>query len=112
MALLHDNTLSPRDDRRIRGKLLRDVVPRESHSEWKAPKDRPDPVQMLEESNKGRIQHLIPIRYGRMLQTPFTFYRGRSSSYGTRFIKHAKLQSESTGLWRLPPDEFRCVRDA
>lgn len=79
MALLHDNTLSPRDDRRIRGKLLRDVVPRESHGQWKAPKDRPDPVEMLEESNKGRIQHLIPIRYGRMLQTPFTFYRGAAA---------------------------------
>lgn len=79
MALLHDNTISPRDDRRIRGKLLRDVVPREAHADFKPAKDRPDPVQMLEDSNKGRIKTLIPIRYGRMLQTPFTFYRGAAA---------------------------------
>ncbi len=58
------------------GKSLREKCPRTAHAVWEAPRDRPDPVQLLEESNKGRIPELIPIRYGRMMQTPFTFYRG------------------------------------
>ena len=58
------------------GKSLRDKCPRTSHAVWKAADNRPDPLQLLEESNKGRIPQLIPIRYGRMVQTPFTFYRG------------------------------------
>jgi uncharacterized protein (DUF2252 family) len=58
------------------GKRLRDKCPRASHAVWKAPDNRPDPIQLLEESSKGRIPQLIPIRYGRMLQTPFTFFRG------------------------------------
>ena len=58
------------------GKSLREKSPRSAHADWKAPHDRPDPLHLLEESSKGRIPELIPIRYGRMLQTPFTFYRG------------------------------------
>jgi uncharacterized protein (DUF2252 family) len=67
--------LSP-DERRAEGKALRDKVPREDHGGWKAPKDRRDPVSVLLESNKGRMLQLIPIRFGRMLQSPFAFYRG------------------------------------
>ncbi len=51
-------------------------MPREQHGEWKAPRDRPDPVDLVIESSKGRIPELIPIRYGRMSVSPFTFYRG------------------------------------
>ena len=58
------------------GKSLREKRPRNSHAVWKAPHDRPDPVRLLEESNQGRIPELIPIRHGRMVRTPFTFYRG------------------------------------
>ena len=58
------------------GKSLREKCPRSAHAVWEAPRDRPDPVGLLEESSKGRIPELIPIRYGRMMQTPFTFYRG------------------------------------
>ena len=58
------------------GKSLREKCPRSSHADWKAPVNRPDPLQLLERSNKGRIPELIPIRHGRMLRTPFTFYRG------------------------------------
>jgi uncharacterized protein (DUF2252 family) len=43
---------------------------------WKAPRGRPDPVRLLEKSNQGRLPELVPIRHGRMLHTPFTFYRG------------------------------------
>ena len=58
------------------GKHLRAKCPRSSHAVWKAPHDRPDPVRLLKESDKGRLSELIPIRYGRMVRTPFTFYRG------------------------------------
>ncbi len=78
-AELHDHTLTPRDDRRIRGKLLRENVSHESHAVWKAPADRPSALQMLEQSNEGRLEDLIPIRYGRMMPSPFTFYRGAAA---------------------------------
>ncbi len=58
------------------GKRLRKKCPRSSHAFWKAPDDRPDPLRLLEQSNRGRIAGLIPIRHGRMVRTPFTFYRG------------------------------------
>jgi uncharacterized protein (DUF2252 family) len=58
------------------GKALRDKCPRSTHAVWKPPSDRPDPLDLLVESSKGRIPQLIPIRYGRMMHTPFTFYRG------------------------------------
>lgn len=58
------------------GKSLRDKCPRESHAVWKPATDRLDPIHFLEESSKGRMPELIPIRYGRMIQSPFTFYRG------------------------------------
>ncbi|QDU20669.1 DUF2252 domain-containing protein [Urbifossiella limnaea] len=58
------------------GKSLRDKCPRESHAAWRPAADRPDPLALLEESNKGRMPHLVPVRHGRMLHSPFTFYRG------------------------------------
>jgi uncharacterized protein (DUF2252 family) len=74
----HPQLTSP-EQRRLKGKALRDAVPRESHSGWKAPKKRTDPIKLLKESNKGRIPALIPIRFGRMQQSPFAFYRGSAS---------------------------------
>ena len=58
------------------GKSLRDKCPRHSHAAWKAPHHRIDPLVMMHEANRGRMPHLVPIRHGRMLQSPFTFYRG------------------------------------
>jgi len=58
------------------GKKLRETCPRSAHAEWKAPADRRDPVELMESANEGRIPELVPIRHGRMLRSPFTFYRG------------------------------------
>lgn len=58
------------------GKSLRDKCPRESHAAWKPSADRSSPLALMEESNKGRMPHLVPIRHGRMMKSPFTFYRG------------------------------------
>jgi len=61
------------------GKALRAEVSRRSHAGWEPPRGRPDPVDVLIESSKGRLPNLLPIRYGRMLQSPFTFYRGAAA---------------------------------
>ncbi|MEF8713954.1 MAG: DUF2252 domain-containing protein [Accumulibacter sp.] len=70
--------LSPQE-RRAQGSALRDVVPREAQGGWKPPRKRRDPMQILTESNEGRMPELVPIRFGRMLQSPFTFYRGSAA---------------------------------
>ncbi len=61
---------------RAKGKKLREKCPRSSHATWKASKDRRDAVDLVEEANVGRLPELVPIRHGRMMQSPFTFYRG------------------------------------
>jgi uncharacterized protein (DUF2252 family) len=61
------------------GKKQRSFIPRESHAEWNPKADRTDPVQILIDSSAGRVENLIPIRYGRMLQSPFAFLRGSAA---------------------------------
>ncbi len=58
------------------GKAARKEVPRSSHAAYEPPARRPDPVKLLERQAKTRVPGLVPIRYGRMLVSPFTFYRG------------------------------------
>jgi uncharacterized protein (DUF2252 family) len=58
------------------GKGLRKQCPRGSHAAWKPQHDRPDPVQLTRVADRGRVPRLIPLRHGRMLQSPFAFYRG------------------------------------
>jgi uncharacterized protein (DUF2252 family) len=64
------------DERAARGKAERADTPRRSHAEWQAATHRPDPVELLEEQAQTRVPELVPIRYGRMLISPFTFFRG------------------------------------
>ena len=63
-------------ERAARGKATRAEVPRTSHGLWEPALHRPDPVELLEEQAQTRVPELVPIRYGRMLVSPFTFYRG------------------------------------
>jgi uncharacterized protein (DUF2252 family) len=65
--------------RRSEGKALRDAVPRADHSGWKPAKDRRDPVELVLTQNEGRLLDLVPIRHGRMMQSPFAFYRGTAA---------------------------------
>lgn len=58
------------------GKSLRNKFPRDTHANWQPPTNRRDPIDVLEESNQDRLPELIPIRYGRMIRSPFTFLRG------------------------------------
>jgi len=64
------------EERRARGKEARKRMPSASHEGWKPAADRPDPVELLEEQNTTREPDLVPVRHGRMLVSPFTFYRG------------------------------------
>ncbi len=64
------------EDRADRGKAARAEVPRESHAAFDPAPDRPDPIDLLEEQSAGRVPELIPVRYGRMMVSPFTYYRG------------------------------------
>ena len=58
------------------GKAARKMVPRTSHAGWAPPHDRPDPVALLQSQDAARVPELVPIRWGRMSVSPFTFYRG------------------------------------
>jgi len=61
---------------RAAGKRLRDHVPRDAHAAWRAHAGRADPIGILRATDATRQKQLVPLRYGRMLQSPFTFYRG------------------------------------
>ncbi len=63
-------------ERVTRGKIARAEVPRSNHAVYQPSPDRPDPIELLEEQARTRVPELVPIRYGRMLVSPFTFYRG------------------------------------
>jgi len=75
------------------GKALRERVPRQTHGTWKRDKDKVDPLAILRAQDKDRQKQLVPIRYGRMLQSPFTFYRGAAAVMAADLAK-----TPSTGL--------------
>ena len=64
------------DERRARGSQAAERTPPSSHFGWQPAQDRPDPVALLEEQNTTREPDLVPVRHGRMMVSPFTFYRG------------------------------------
>jgi uncharacterized protein (DUF2252 family) len=67
------------EERMAHGRAARRQTPRSAHRSWKAASDRPDPVTLLEEQAATRVPELVPIRHGRMLVSPFTFYRGAAA---------------------------------
>jgi uncharacterized protein (DUF2252 family) len=67
------------NERAARGKAARAEVPRSSHAEFQPSSDRTDPVVLLQRQAETRVPELVPIRYGRMLVSPFTFYRGAAA---------------------------------
>ena len=86
--------LRPMVERREAGRALRRLVPRRLHATWQAPSDRRDPVEMLIETSRHRISSLLPIRYGRMKQSAFTFLRGSA------VVMAADLATTPTsGIW-------------
>ena len=66
-------------ERAAAGKAARTDAPRSGHGEWAPAGDRPDPVELLEAQASSRVGQLVPLRYGRMLASPFAFYRGAAA---------------------------------
>ncbi|HEY1324804.1 MAG TPA: DUF2252 family protein, partial [Streptosporangiaceae bacterium] len=64
------------DERLNQGRAARDGTPASSHAGWSPAADRPDPVALLEQQDRTREPDLVPVRHGRMMVSPFTFYRG------------------------------------
>ena len=72
-------TRPTREERKAAGKALRNKCARRMHATWKPHAERRDPVDLLVESASDRMPQLLPIRYGRMMQSPFAFYRGAAA---------------------------------
>jgi uncharacterized protein (DUF2252 family) len=83
------------------GKALRAACPREAHAAWKAPAKRRDALEMVLDAEKGRHQELLPLRHGRMVRSPFTFYRGAALTMAADLAS-----TPSTGL------RVQCCGDA
>ncbi|MFI5674452.1 DUF2252 domain-containing protein [Streptomyces cellulosae] len=69
----------PPAERAARGKAARSDAPRSSHAQFAPHPKRPDPVELIEAQSQARLPELVPIRYGRMLESPFRFYRGAAA---------------------------------
>ena len=67
------------DERRAHGEQARRRTPPSAHSGWKPAPGRPDPVTLLEQQDATRMPGLVPVRHGRMMVSPFTFYRGAAA---------------------------------
>ena len=85
-------------ERAARGKAARAEVPRRVHGEWEPSPHRPDPVDLLEEQAQTRVPELVPIRYGRMLVSPFTFYRGAAALMASDLSRHASHRPSLTAV--------------
>ena len=94
-------------EREAVGKAARANTPRSSHALWEAPSDRPDPVETLEAQDATRVPELVPIRYGRMLASAFTFYRGAAAIMAA---DHPELRAQGPALRRRAPLELRRLR--
>src|ERR1700760_4685681 len=88
-------------ERAALGKQARAEVPRAQHAAFEPPAGRPDPVDLLEAQAKTRVPELVPIRYGRMLVSPFTFYRGAA-----KIMASDLAHTPSSGL------QVQCCGDA
>jgi uncharacterized protein (DUF2252 family) len=76
---VHIQPAQSRSERRRAGKALRKQVPRSSHGDWAPAPDRPNPLSLLQAQDEGRLEHLLPIKYGRMVESPFAFLRGSAA---------------------------------
>ena len=90
-------------ERAARGKEARTEVPRESHAAFDPGPGRPDPLALLEEQAKSRVPELVPIRWGRMMVSPFTYYRGAALPMASDLSRTSVLSrfvgASSTPTW-------------
>ncbi len=92
-------------ERLTKGKEKRKLSPRSAHGDWTPAPDRPDPISLLQAQDAGRLQHLLPIKYGRMMASPFSFFRGSAvvmaSDLATtkrheKFIRRGQIRCRGT----------------
>ena len=101
----------PPAERQEAGRALREKVPRKSHAGWKARGNRPDPIQLLKNSDQGRIPELLRIRYGRMSGDPFKFIRGAAAIMASDLAHTPVTGLRVQALRRLPHHELWRLRD-
>jgi Uncharacterized protein conserved in bacteria (DUF2252) len=82
-----DRSLSTRAERYAASKARRSETPHSSHAEWAPDLERPDPISLLEEATKTRLEHLVPIRFGRISLSAFAFYRGTADIIASDLAK-------------------------
>jgi Uncharacterized protein conserved in bacteria (DUF2252) len=85
------------DERAAAGKALRDKIPRHEHGRWKNSKGRTNPIDLLRKSDVGRMKELLAIRYGRMLASPFAFYRGSAGIMASDLTPSTGLKVQACG---------------
>lgn len=90
------------------GRAARKAVPRSSHAEFECASDRPDPVELLEGQAAARASELVPIRYGRMVSSPFAFYRGAALIMASD-LAHTGYRVSRSSVWRCAPFQLWCV---
>ena len=98
------------DDRIAAGKELRKKYPRVLHGEYKPAADRADPVSILEEQGKTRLQELVPVRYARMLTSPFAFLRGGAAIMAADLSANGGNTGISPGMRRLTCGQLWGIR--
>ena len=98
------------DERRATGRQARERTPPSSHAGWRPAADRPDPVALLEEQNLTREPDLVPVRHGRMMVSPFTFYRGAAKIMAADLKDTPDGRPGRPAVRRRPPVELRRVR--
>jgi len=81
------------------GRALRAQVSRSSHADWQPAANRRDPIEMLEDSGQGRMQDLLPLRYGRMARSPFAFFRGAAQimAYDLQHTPNTGIRVQACG---------------
>ena len=100
----------PAAARAASGRACRSETPRSSHGSWAPPADRQDPITLLEEQAAERVPELVPIRYGRMSLSPFSFYRGAAYVMAADLAVTPADGNAGAALRRRPPGQLRWVR--
>ena len=98
------------DERLAKGRTARDRTPPSSHAGWSPAADRPDPVGLLVQQDRTREQDLVPVRHGRMMVSPFTFYRGAAKIMAADLAGHAGRWAGRPAVRGCASVELRRVR--
>ena len=101
-----------KEQRHEAGKALREKCPRKSHGEVVLGQGERDIVELIDAQNEDRLQNLVPVRHGRMVQSAFAYFRGTALIQAHDLEGYANQRNNCSFLRRLSSDEFRRLRDA